>query len=301
MQTDLNDPSLFSTTSVWARLFDGDECLYRDHHGRRVLADAEGSGEVAVKGSRFTVLTPTQEIEGSGEARLAFNEGILVVFDGSGRVQVEVQKDAAPHTEPVEEVTGLAEGCGWFWPGSGCYADGSHGAYLPGVAYPFFRSVAGPASVLREDSVKCVVADAFDVSDEPALKERGWTVKNASELYGLDSTFPDGFPHTAEHLSHLNTAQWTSSIPGPNTGIRLRKLYDRFHGRQRARVMIDGRFAGWWYEPEEDRRHRWAWSEFGVDPTFTEGKSSVEITIDPPPASPLWDVSRYEVWALTRN
>jgi hypothetical protein len=146
--------------------------------------------------------------------------------------------------------------------------------------------------------VACQLVDSFDFSDPAELKARSGSVKNASDTYQLDSSFSDGHRQIVQHRSHLNTAKWTCPIPPENQGIRIRKLYDRFHGRQRARMLIDGQLAGWWYEPEEDRSHRLAWATFGVEAGLTRGKSSLEISVDPPPASPLWDVSCYEVLAL---
>ena len=84
-----------------------------------------------------------------------------------------------------------------------------------------------------------------------------------------------------------------------NKGLILRKRFDRFHGRQRARVFVDGQFAGWWYEAGENRIHRWGVTDFGIDGRFTKGKDSVLITIEPPAGVPLWSVSRLDLFALT--
>lgn len=141
------------------------------------------------------------------------------------------------------------------------------------------------------------VIDAFDIADLEALKARQWRVQNISERFPLESTFPDGTSLIGTTASHLNAAHWTLAWNGePEARLVIRKVYDRFHGRQRARVLIDGRLAGMWYEPVEDREHRWGAGEFVIAEPLPPGP--ITITIDPPSGTPLWNVGRLEMFAL---
>jgi hypothetical protein len=87
-------------------------------------------------------------------------------------------------------------------------------------------------------------------------------------------------------------------LPLSCQGLRLRKTYDRFHGRQRAWVKVNGRRVGMWYAPVEDRGRRWAVAEFGIEPEHLPESGSVRIAIDPPAGTPLWSYSDLEIYAL---
>ncbi|MEZ0326930.1 MAG: hypothetical protein ACAH95_13605 [Fimbriimonas sp.] len=173
---------------------------------------------------------------------------------------------------------------------------------LTDLALPFFMSIegAGTAEILPS-ATKCSLIDAFEIGDSEAVKQRRFAVQNMSKLIELDSCFPDGSHRKALVASHLNKASWFITVPSPNDGLLLRRTYDRFHGRQRARVFLDGTYAGYWYEPVQDRECRWYISDFGVPPHLVAGKQLVEIAIDPPPGTPLWSISRMEAYALSHG
>lgn len=274
--------TLKSTSQLWCRAFTGDECLYVDHEGQRIVGDAEGPGEVVVEGESRIVLLGKGESQG-GHA--TFEDGAIVIA-GQGDVRVAIARDTPLTGEPPHafESAEPARGCGW--------------KLDPGfqVWVPFFGEAVGR---LAFDPTLCASTVAtLGMADRQSLSEFGWSVKNASDTFELESRFGDGQILRQSHLSHLNTARFQVRIPEHNLGVRIRKLYDRFHGRQRAQVMVDGVRLGWWYLPEEDRQARWAWAEYGICAEKTNGKSLIEIGIDPPPASPLWDVARYEILAL---
>jgi hypothetical protein len=164
---------------------------------------------------------------------------------------------------------------------------------------PFFRSLAGSgAARIVASSSDCRLLDAFDIGDSGSLKARGWSVQNMSRISTLSSTFTDGYERTAELASHLNRASWGLEVPEGCTGLVLRKVYDRFHGRQRARVLVDEEFKGYWYEPYQDRRHRWGVTDFGLVLNPAQSGRAVQIAVDPPPGTPLWSISRYEMYGL---
>ncbi|MEZ5164012.1 MAG: hypothetical protein R2688_09760 [Fimbriimonadaceae bacterium] len=106
--------------------------------------------------------------------------------------------------------------------------------------------------------------------------------------------------HTHPVAYHLNRATWKIQLPGNQVGVRLGKTYDQFHGRQRARVLIDGEMAGWWYLPHQNRDNRWAEAQFSLPTKLIMGKTEMEITIDPPAGVPLWSVGEIYCLIATR-
>lgn len=276
------------------------ERLYRDHLGRRVVADVEGAGFAWIEQADSPLLLVREDGPG-GAFPVRFEDGLLVLAEGEGAVSIAVrQGTGAPERTAVIECETF-EGCGWLIHAERAVVD-ARPAPLPTeeLPIPVFMGARGEGlRVVPECEIHCVVADRFTMDDAAALHARGWRVQNVSKPVRLLSSDERNEPSEGVAVSHLNAASWTSPIPKANRGVILRKRYDRFHGRQRARVFIDGELAGWWYAPEEDRRARWAWSSFGIAPELTAGKSSIEITIDPPASAPLWSVAEIEVWALT--
>lgn len=270
-----------------------------------MLVDAEGAGALWVHRSDPS-LTVVREVAEPDQFPLLFRDSIFVSTSEPGEFIADVVSEwpAGLEAQPATVAHDAFTGCGWLVGGCGeCVVDERfEPIVLDGgpVRLPFFRSIRGKCEfhVVPDATTECVLADALDIGDEPGLSSRDWTVQNMSRLRELDSCFEDGTRRRAEIASHLNAATWVSPIPPHNRGIRIRKLYDRFHGRQRARVKIDGEAVGVWYEPREDRERRWAVAEFGVPAEATRGKSEIAITIDPYPGTALWSVSRIEVWVL---
>jgi hypothetical protein len=236
------------------------------------------------------------------DLRGTFATSLTVVALTDGSVEILL---AQGRQEPVlgesRTVALPFEGTGWVV-GAECdvRVDGAFAPFRAGILpIPFFGGVSGDGRAeIIEAETRVLSVDRFSISDEGALRAKAVAVQNISSLRTLESTFDDGHRLSAPVASHLNAFSWECSVPLGATGLRIRKIYDRFHGRQRARVLVDGELAGWWYEPAEDRERRWAVGQFGIEEPLLRGKSSVRISIDPAASTPLWSVSSIEVLAL---
>lgn len=281
--------------------FSAGSCLYRDHHGRRVVADAEGPGEFSIETADSRLLVIRDETAAS-EFQGRFDSSLTVIGSEDARGTVWIARCHHPlEGEPVR-VDLPFRGSGWLLESGSVLEVDESGRSTPSrgpFPLPFFRSIRGEGdALLVPSSSECRLLDAWDIGDAAALSSRSFRVKNMSEVFPLASTFDNGRRSEAMVASHLNTASWQVEVPERCRGLRLRRLYDRFHGRQRARVLVDGAFAGWWYEPLEDRQRRWGWSWFGIPPELVRCGATVELGIDPPAGTPLWSVSRMEVFGL---
>ncbi len=278
-----------------ASIFDFGErdCLYVDHDGHRVLADIEGAGEFKIL--RQTIQS-TVIVDNILHAELtgSFKESLLITAHKPGLVQIDVRCGPTPQIPSQTIKSDHYQGSGYVLLGQIASLDNDHQPQTRiGYPVPFFQEAKGKNLTIAPAHETLQLVDGFDINDDQALKERSWTVQNISQRTALLTTFADRKFHAAVVVSHLNAASWKIQIPR-NKGLILRRLYDSFHGRQRARVLINGEFKGWWYDAYQSRKARWKWSHFGME--AQEGEAT--ITIDPPAGSPLWSVSRMEIWAL---
>jgi len=296
-------PTLLPQESVRRFRFFGSDGLYVDHLGRRVVADVEGAGVAWVEVTEAPLyLVRDEGTEAS--FRTPFTQSLLAHTGGPGDVSVAVMvgRDQPVQSLDVIEAPGKFAGAGWVVRAEGPLIVDERHDFAPApseaLPVPFFRIAEAARLWIVPAETRCEMIDRFSIDDTLALKARGWRVQNISKVNLLASRFIDGDSHSGSVASHLNVAAWRVSLPEANDGLLLRKTYDRFHGRQRARVHVDGRFVGWWYEPGQDRLARWAVSDFGIPAEFTTGKSQIEIAIDPPAGAPLWSVGEISIWAL---
>ncbi|MGE5598614.1 MAG: DUF2961 domain-containing protein, partial [Bacteroidota bacterium] len=76
--------------------------------------------------------------------------------------------------------------------------------------------------------------------------------------------------------------------------VKLRRLFDRSMGDQRAEVLVDGRFAGLWTDEGKNSVHPWAESEFALPPALTRGRERIAVEIRPSSLTG-WSACRYDV------
>lgn len=76
------------------------------------------------------------------------------------------------------------------------------------------------------------------------------------------------------------TISFRVTIDSHNQGVRLRRRLDQGVGRQRARVYVDGEYAGTWYDPQCNDILRWCDSDFEIHPDRTRNKESIQIRLE---------------------
>lgn len=141
--------------------------------------------------------------------------------------------------------------------------------------------------------------DEFVLADHASRETHSANLRNVSEGEALVSEFEGRWCATRVKdtvYSSLGKTEFDLRIDPANQGVKLRRRFDHFHGRQRARVLVDGQLVGTWFTVEENTAHRWAERDFFLPERYTNGKSRIRITIDPPASSPLFSHARY--WAL---
>lgn len=295
------DRSILPFERADRRIWEGTECLYRDHLGREVVLDVEGAGTYALIAPRDATI----EVDGvvTNQSEGTFAHSVLIARPAGQKAMAFAYAGPEIPFGNAISVTGRYEGCGWIVTTNGpSTADGKSDSIGSTLLFPtpFFREAFCEKGmrVLPDPTTRCDLVDHFSIADEEALVKRSWKVQNISAIVPLDSTDDLGNVIRKPVASHLNRASWRVAIPPDNKGLILHRLYDRFHGRQRARVHVDGQCIGWWYEASQDRIQRWGIADFGIPAEHTRGKADIEIAIDPPGGAPLWSVGEYSLFAL---
>jgi hypothetical protein len=281
---------MVDAAGIWAQAealaFGPGEGLAPALRGRRLLADLDGP-------ARLEVLAAPEDVE-TGPRVV---EDFLEVESGAAGGFLAVIRRGAAGPPPAGRV-GRA---GWALVGGTAFElDGSRERIIwpgPPIWMPFYDSAEG-AKEVRSEPWRLQTVLALRPDDAEGLAAADWWARNSSRPEPLDSQFADGTPRIAMRAAHLNEAAFTAVLPHGAEGLRLRKIYDRFHGRQRARVLVDGAAAGWWHLPRQRRDRRWAAADFFIPRGLIAGRKEVRIQIDPPASVPLWDWSELQAAAI---
>lgn len=202
----------------------------------------------------------------------------------------------SPHDRAcaVPSANGRVDGVGWIKAGSEVeWLDGDRVGLVAPWDLPFWQAAELGSGSVWLAPIHTRPLASFPCSVRAAQERYGFRVQGQA----LVSTTADGHPSAY----HLGPATWNVPVPVGCLGLLLSKSYDRFHGRQRARVWVDGELAGVWEGWPECRTRREAQTQFGIEGSFLGGKSQVEVTVDPPAGTPLWSWSAYHVCGLFQD
>src|SRR5580704_3824697 len=160
--------------------FDATGCLYRGFSGERVLLDCEGGGTVFVHpGDIQLAITTVRKTTDPQRFPTIFQDSLVISSIEPGLFEAEVLVCAPEGLEHAEgqKYPGKFEGAGWLVGGQGrCQVDGKHEwveLAKPIQPVPVFVSAegSGELSIVPDTETRCVLADAWDVSDAAGLKE----------------------------------------------------------------------------------------------------------------------------------
>lgn len=248
--------------------------LYIDHNGKRVVGAAESSIE-------RTCFAEAEWVQSDDSSWLCF------ASSGSGFV-TNLQGSAPPETlKSAEPFAGQVMGSGWAVVSRECLIDGIRHNFCAELAVPFLLSFEGTAKHLLKASQSVIKIAEFSPNRPDSLKAVNWRVQNGSDIFEFDGQ-PIQF--------HLNAAHFEVEVPENAIAIVIRQIQDQFHGRRRARILLNDNLVGWWSEPNENRAQRVCQSIFGIGAQHLKPGSRNTIEIDPPSGAPLWSWGRTEVF-----
>src|SRR5687767_1864515 len=100
------NPTLGPSEAVFYYRFSGEDCLYRDHRGRRVIADLEGAGVFCIEEAEPPVLTFADERQ-SDMFQGSYLENLTVVALRPGAVSVHAMRGRQAPPEGISTQVSL--------------------------------------------------------------------------------------------------------------------------------------------------------------------------------------------------
>lgn len=260
------------------------QCFYRWTEGSRVLLDLDGQGRAWA----------SRAVQWLTEAGASF--GTEVTFSDHC---VALTRDDDPVTVWAGngfDIAGPLQfgqsfmGPGWILDAESLTIDGGMTCmWIPGQpAIPLVHQVTGTGLSFLPAGLNSVRLDQFPFT-KAEIKSRGGQVTNLSEPIAFAAETPPA-------ASLLNRAEWPLDLPTGTVALALRKSYDRFHGRQRCRILINGVASRWWHLPQENRLQRPGEAWISVPLRGITG--SITLALDPPAGVPLWSIGEIEIRAL---
>jgi hypothetical protein len=166
-----------------------------------------------------------------------------------------------------------------------------------------FAAVASSTAEMRIAMTPPISLDLLGMwsPDDLLAKRRTIQVQNVGDIEWLTSTFPNGAERTAPVAYHLNAMHLDVDLPDGTIGLMLSRVGDRFFGRQRARVLLDGEPLAVWYDDRQNRQHRWFKSSLPIPFPSPRPAGKARLSIDPPAGSPLFSFSVVTACAVLKS
>ncbi len=114
------------------------------------------------------------------------------------------------------------------------------------------------------------------------------------KIPGLEFTNIFGEIITDNGRATVGNSQFTVNIDSAATNVVLIRRIDYFISNQKAKIYIDGEYAGEWFTQGGNSSYRWLNAEFKIPSEFTAGKS--KITVKTEFVSSLIDWNEFYYW-----
>lgn len=152
-----------------------------------------------------------------------------------------------------------------------------------------------------EPEAGMVLTDYVDVGDVKSDKEHSYSMSGFTFIGHLQESYEgehDLVEIKDQGVAFTEKSGFTVSISPKNEGVLLRRRSDQEQGRQRARVYVDDKLVTErdWYYADQNMYHRWIDDEFQIPVSYTRGKSSIKIRIQPVAVEGLYTWNEFAYW-----
>lgn len=131
---------------------------------------------------------------------------------------------------------------------------------------------------------KLALTDTLDVGNIASEIAHGYTATGVTSLTSLTATFEgddDDVSITEDGRFVDGASEFTLAIAPNNAGVVLRRMLDQRTFNQRAEVYVDGAHAGTFLTAGGNVVHRWKETDFMIPASFTRGKSTITVRLEP--------------------
>ncbi|MEI6169119.1 MAG: DUF2961 domain-containing protein [bacterium] len=148
-----------------------------------------------------------------------------------------------------------------------------------------------------------ILTDEVAIGDADSERAHDYRVERQVWHGELTAKYEDDVDtvRTAPGRAFNGSSEFVATIRTDNDGVRLRRLADQQHGRQRVRVVVDGVPVSerTWYQPDQNPHRRWLEDEFEIPAEYTRGKSRIKLRLEVVSASesPAWTEFQYWVYS----
>jgi len=147
------------------------------------------------------------------------------------------------------------------------------------------------------------LTDTLDIGNKQSEDVHQYRAEKVIWRGELESRYEDGFstPLADCGIAHTGFSEFTVAISPDNKGVRLRRRSDQLHGRQQARVFVDGIpvTERTWYHPDSNTHRRWLEDEFEIPSHYTVNKKGARIRIEHLDQAPGW--TEFYYWIFSRT
>ncbi len=139
-----------------------------------------------------------------------------------------------------------------------------------------------------------VETDRLAIGDATSEAAHGLAVDDRADV-ALTSAFRGDASDVSVAATGMTarTTRFRVAVDPSNHGVRLRRLADLGGGRQAARVLVNGAFAGVWRSTEVNPFLRWADLDFEVPAALTAGQTLLRMEIDARDSPAQWTAFEY--------
>eukprot|EP00002_Diphylleia_rotans_P041202 TRINITY_DN9972_c0_g2_i1.p1 TRINITY_DN9972_c0_g2~~TRINITY_DN9972_c0_g2_i1.p1 ORF type:complete len:720 (-),score=125.47 TRINITY_DN9972_c0_g2_i1:257-2416(-) len=124
--------------------------------------------------------------------------------------------------------------------------------------------------------------DELDVGDSESETRHKYKCEECSEVYTAKGQYEARY--AKEKISdtgrRIGTSSFKVAINPSNEGVLLRRRIDHSFQNQKAKVFVDGKFAGIWFEMKKNSVYIIRDSDFWIPREFTKAKSEIQIRLE---------------------
>lgn len=164
-----------------------------------------------------------------------------------------------------------------------------------------YRSISF-SYIRREPAL--VQTDFLDVGNPASEKSHAYQGTGAGPVTRLEA-HPEGeyFATTVTETGRYHeggSITFEAAVDPANNGVRMRRRIDQSHRGQKAKVYVDGDYAGTWYRGYENPHLRWYDSDLDIHGDFTRGKTRlrIKLILDSDPTAAAFSDFSYWVYCF---